>query len=781
MNTPLCPVPGVDLQCDWPIQRGECFTPDAFGSLASLHPTASALLSLEPQTEDKAQWVSVNTLTPSDTEELSPGSAKMTHNLASRASGLPPGLDRLLGQTSQTSLVGAPDGGFQARSHSPTDSDPVTPSPSRTTAKRPKTVAVFDVSARLDRQNEFYNLPYPFDGRIKAGTIDLSGFPISPLSPVASTLRTKADEHSGFPVNTAGYFRFSADLMPQDPDPIIAGQRRSPIWLLDIDPDSPDRGTLLPTVASTLDADAYVPDHVLAVAPAPGIILRPDTTYAYVVKRSLPDAKDRPLGVPSDFKQLRNGEIPEGTLGKKTYKLFKPFWKTLDSLNVSRRAIAAATVFTTGDVVADLSALSDQILDRYDLTLDNLTVDESTAQNSRFYRLNGTIDLPQFQTGTPPFDFLGGQFEFDGDGNLIEQRVEANVPIVLTLPKTPMPDGGYPLVVYYHGSNGLHTQVIDRGPILEPGGEPTPGLGPAYVLAQKGFATLGMALPMNPERLPNAGDRPYLNPLNLAAYPDTFQQGVLEQRLILEAIANLEIPSEIFGTLNVAQTLGSHSTYRIDPDSILAMGQSHGAQYATMVSAVEPKIGAVVPTGSGGFWSRLATESEAAPLFNLLLGTPQDLDFLHPAFTLLQTAWESADPIVYMPRLARRPLPGHPARSIYQPVGLNDPEFPEPIYDAVALATGLQQAGDVLWPGMQASLSLDGLDGILAYPVVRNLRSDNGRRYTGVVVQYEGDGITSSHNIFAQLDAVKIQYARFFQSFYNKGRAVVIDPNTQAE
>ncbi|MBF2077618.1 MAG: hypothetical protein IGR76_03650 [Synechococcales cyanobacterium T60_A2020_003] len=676
--------------------------------------------------------------------------------------------------------MGASDVGLQARSHSLTASERGTLSPSRTTAKRPKTVAFFDVSARLDRQDEFYDLPYPFDGRIKAGTIDLAGLPISPLSPAASTLRTKADEHSGFPVNTAGYFRFSADLMPQDPDQIIAGHRRSPIWLLDIDPDSPDRGTVLPTVASTLDADAYVPDHGLAVAPAPGIILRPDTTYAYVVKRSFQDAEDRPLGVSSDFQQLRDGEIPEGKLGKKTYKLFKPFWQTLDSLNVSRRAIAAATVFTTGDVVADLSVLSDQILDRYDLSIDNLQfAGDPDQEDARFYRLSGTVDLPQFQTGTPPFDLIGGQFEFDADGNLIEQRVEADVPIVLTLPKTPMPDGGYPLVVYYHGSNGLHTQVIDRGPILEPGGEPTPGLGPAYVLAQKGFATLGMALPMNPERLPNAGDSPYLNPLNLAAYPDTFQQGVLEQRLILEAIANLEIPSEIFGTLNVDQILGSHSTYRINSDSVLAMGQSHGAQYATMVSAVEPKIGAVVPTGSGGFWSRLATESEAAPLFNLLLGTSQNLNFLHPAFTLLQTAWESADPIVYMPRLARRPLPGHPARSIYQPVGLNDPEFPEPIYDAVALATGLQQAGDVLWPGMQASLSLDGLDGILAYPIVRNLRSENGRRYTGVVVQYEGDGITSSHNIFAQLDAVKIQYAHFFKSFYMKGKAVVIDPDPQ--
>jgi hypothetical protein len=74
---------------------------------------------------------------------------------------------------------------------------------------------------------------------------------------------------------------------------------------------------------------------------------------------------------------------------------------------------------------------------------------------------------------------------------------------------------------------------------------------------------------------------------------------------------------------------------------------------------------------------------------------------------------------------------------------------------------------------MQESLALQGLDGIVSYPVANNLVSENGTPYTGVVVQYEGDGIADPHGIFAQLDEVKEQYSEFFDSFQKTGIAVV--------
>ncbi|MFN7133152.1 MAG: hypothetical protein ACK4N5_13820, partial [Myxococcales bacterium] len=138
--------------------------------------------------------------------------------------------------------------------------------------------------------------------------------------------------------------------------------------------------------------------------------------------------------------------------------------------------------------------------------------------------------------------------------------------------------------------------------------------------------------------------------------------------------------------------------------------------------------------------------------------------------------WEPVEPLAYMPRLARAPLEGHPVRPLYEPVGKDDRYFPNELYDAVALAYGHQQAGEEVWPTMQPTLALDGLAGLLPYPVKQNRTSRGGAAYTGVVVQYAGDGILNSHAIYRQLDAVVHQYGCFFSTFLETGVAVVPAP-----
>ncbi|MEM9486398.1 MAG: hypothetical protein AAGA83_22200, partial [Cyanobacteria bacterium P01_F01_bin.116] len=194
-----------------------------------------------------------------------------------------------------------------------------------------------------------------------------------------------------------------------------------------------------------------------------------------------------------------------------------------------------------------------------------------------------------------------------------------------------------------------------------------------------------------------------------------------------------------------------------------------------MLGAIEPNIGVVIPTGSPGLWPLLIPETDLSEAAGLLLGTLQPLDPLYPGLQLLEAAWEVADPIVYAPYLAQRPLAGHPVRSVYKPVGEGDTEVPEVVFNAMALATGLQQAGPIIWPEMQETLALDGLDGIQTYPVANNLLSDDGRSYTGVVVQYQGDGIADPHTIFSQLDEGKFQYANFLRTWFEDDVAQVLN------
>ena len=280
--------------------------------------------------------------------------------------------------------------------------------------------------------------------------------------------------------------------------------------------------------------------------------------------------------------------------------------------------------------------------------------------------------------------------------------------------------------------------------------------------------------------MPGAGDYDYLNLANPKAFRDTFRQGVIEQRLYLDALLALEIPADVLLACEGAALPEGATAFRFAAEPVLAMGQSMGGMYTNIVGAVEPRIGAVVPTGAGGYWSHfilLSTQIDNLPtLLQRVLRTSEDLSHLHPALHLLQTAWEAAEPLVFMPRRGHDPLPGHPVRSDYEPVGRDDSYYPIGVYDAVVLAYGHPQAGDEVWPSMQERLALADLDGIVPYPVAQNLTSLTGERFTGVVVQYAGDGWSDPHEIFVYLEEVRYQYGCFFESFRATGVATVPAP-----
>ena len=643
------------------------------------------------------------------------------------------------------------------------------------------TEVVFDLTADLAAPGRFYDLPYPSDLRLSAaGTPELTGFPNPDAIPIVTGLLPAAEQRAGFPVMPVAYFKLSGPVAALDPETVIPADPSSPILLIDIDPASPERGRLIPTVAATPPADDYVPENLLAVAPHPGFVLHGRRRYAFVIRRSLKDAAGAPLGVDPTTAALLASQAPAGAQGAAARDLYAPLLEAIGGAGIAADTIAAATVFTTGDVVADLFELSTAVLAARSVEITGLALDpDGGADHERFCELHGTVRYPQFQKGTPPYD-TEGLFEIGADGLPVVQR-EEDAPVVVVIPRTPMPPGGYPLMVYFHGSGGRSDQVVEYGPSTEADGPPEPGKGPSHVLAAFGIATAGSALPVNPERLPGASETAYLNVDNLAAMRDTFRQGVIEQRLFLEVLRKLTISPDLVAACAGPSLPTGEASYRFAEDKLLAQGQSMGGMYTNMISAVEPRVLASVPTGAGGFWSYFILKTSLIPnvsgFLGLVLGTPQKLTFMHPALHLFETACEAADPVVYMPRLAARPLPGHPVRPVYDPAGKDDSYFPTVVYDAVALAYGHDQAGDVVWPTMQEALALDGRQGVLPYPVKQNRAAEgSGAPYTGAIVQYEGDGFYDPHAIYRQLDAVKYQYGCFFSTFLKNGVATLPAP-----
>ena len=628
----------------------------------------------------------------------------------------------------------------------------------------PAVVADFDLTADLSVSDNFWAMPYPSDLRLTPdGAPDLRGFPNNLEESILDGLKQVAMQRKGFPEMPSAYFHFDGALAPQDPSVVIAAQPASPILLVDVDPTSPERGKLFPVVAGTPAGDRYLLDDTLEIAPRIGVVLAPRRTYAFVVAKSLHDATGAPLGAPDAFVALESQTPPPADPQLAAWKVYQPLWPTLAQIGVDAANVAAATVFTTGDVVQDTADLSTKVIAQYQTTVTGLAVPTGGDQ-PRFCELTGSMSLPQFQQGTPPYDSQG-LFVLGGDGLPVKQRDEV-VPVAISIPKGEMPQGGWPLVLYFHGSGGVSTQIFDAEAELQ-----IPGKGPAYVLSPHGFAMAGSALPLNPERVPGASDLAYINFNNPAAFPYTFRQGVIEQRMFIDALANVAIDPSIVASCTGLSLPAGETAYHFQMTPLHVQGQSMGGMYANLVSAVEPRVKIVVPTGAGGYWSYMVLTTQAiqnAPNdLKLLLGSG-DLTFMHPALHLLETAWEPAEPFVYMPRLAKSPLPGSPVRPVYEPVGNGDEYFSTGVYDGAALAYGNREAGDAIWPTMQSNLATDGLDGIVPYPVATTSN--------GVVVQYDGDGVHNAHYIALTVDAVKYQYACFHESFQKTGTATVYAP-----
>ena len=660
-------------------------------------------------------------------------------------------------------------------------------------------MVAFDLSADFASEKAFFDFPYPSDLRLSAkGAPQGSSFPNPLGKPVIVGMRANVDDRLGFPVVPTAYFRFDRPLAARSLDTVIPGDAKQTILLVDVDEASPERGRFFPTVATVIPTDDYVPDNVLGVAARPGFLLHEKRRYAFVVLRALGDATGAPLDVPPAMATLAAGGAPQTTNGAQAQALYAPLWKTLQDAGVATKDVAAATVFTTGDVGADLAQMSTKIVDAYDAAISELRVDpDDGATHDRYCELVGKITYPQFQKGVPPFD-TEGRFELGDDGLPKKQRDET-VPITITLPKQAMPAGGYPLEVYLHGSGGLSTAVVDRGrwhPESDPTKCPegttdtwlgvkgcnTKGEGPAFVLAPHGIAAAGSALPVNPERVKGASAIEYLNFANLAAMRDTFRQGAIEQRLFIEALRTLKVTPEQVATCTGLSLPSGETAYHFRDDFIVAQGQSMGGMYTNILGAIEPRIHAVVPTGAGGYWGYFITLPDVlgyphvGGFIAAFAGTADDLVFMHPVLQLFETGAEVSDPMIYMPRLARRPFSGHPVRPIYEPVGKGDSYFPTALYDSVALAYGHEEAGDVIWPTMQDALKLAGLDGVISYPVSQDLTSEDGTKYTGAVMQYAGDGIYDPHALYTQLDAVQYQYGCFLETFFAKGVATIPAP-----
>lgn len=637
---------------------------------------------------------------------------------------------------------------------------------------------LFDTQGNWNKADTFFNFPWPSELRTTAeGRPNLTGFPNPKDNVLVSNLLKTAGDRPGFPVSPVGYFQFDEAIAKRTLKDVIKADPKASLLLIDVDPQSRERGQLFPLVASVMESGTYVPKHTLAVTPVPGVVVRANRLYAFVVMRSFNDAQGKPLGVPKALNQLKAGKAPDGAKGEALQSLYASLWETLQQKDINVADVAAATVFRTGDVVADLETLTQKLAAKHDLSIQDVTLAPEGDQPG-FCVLAGTIEQPQFQRGSPPYPDQG-LFEMDGQGIPKVQRT-IKVPVILSIPKKTMPKDGYPLMLFLHGSGGRSRDIVDRGRITKSKGPKTPGDGPARMLAMYGIAGAGSAMPINPERVPGAQSRAYLNVGNLSAYRDTFRQGTFETYFFISALLKLRIKPEVLAACKGPTLPSGNTEFRFSEKNLALMGQSMGSQYAAMIGAIDKRLKALIPSGAGGHWSYFIVNSGNdllnPQLLQTLLDSQEALSFVHPVLHMLHMSWDVADPLTCGARVAHDPLPGHSPRQIYLPMGQSDSFFPEDILDIMAIGYGVQQAGKEVWPETQKLLAWIGMEGIASYPIANNRKSlgKESKAFTGVTVQYAPDSVTGEgHYVTFQLDDARFQYACFLDTLFRTGTAVV--------
>jgi hypothetical protein len=172
------------------------------------------------------------------------------------------------------------------------------------------------LGAPTDLPRDFYAQPWPLATRLrKDGSLDLDGFPTpAGASFVRNNLQLLATSTRGFGTNGALFASFDGALdagsLPASPADSLA--QESAVFLLDIDPHSPDRATRTPILCAVKEASSeYHPAHFLACRPVPGFPLRPDTLYGLYFTDGLHAANGTKLVASQRWQDVLDGRDDE--------------------------------------------------------------------------------------------------------------------------------------------------------------------------------------------------------------------------------------------------------------------------------------------------------------------------------------------------------------------------------------------------------------------------------------------------------------------------------------
>jgi hypothetical protein len=607
---------------------------------------------------------------------------------------------------------------------------------------RPSTVHVHALLAPIDEAKDpFFSAPWPDDRRRASdGSVSTLHFPNpSGSAHFATALRLGDHLLKGWGLSSPVYLPFSGALDPAS-FPTDPKATDGAVFLLDIDPSSPERGLRHPAdfhfeAAPTL----FLPGNILAVRPVPGFPLRAKTTYAAVVTTDVRDANGLRIEVARELTALSTWPALRGEMERN---------------GLDPKRVAAATVFTTQPILDEIIVLRDYLLSASipDEPVPDLHLVTGRPASEPFWLFEGHYLAPHLQHGTLPYASEGGDFQYDANGQTVPDFQES-MRVAVVVPKGAPPPGGFPFSLYSHGTGGYFESIVtERNSV---------GLS----LAKKGVAGFGIDQVLAGPRAGTSGGScffqsveycftDYVNPI---AGRNNLRQAALDNVFLRRVAQHLTIPADVHPE-------GFAVTF--DQRRFGFVGHSQGGITGAIYTAIDPELWGSVLSGAGGLTTgsileRKIPDAKAlieGPFFLDIAGK-ESLDWYHPALALEQMLNEAVDPVSYAPYWLRSPQ-GR-AKNIYATSGLVDQYiWPDTAEFMIAAARIPRYA-----PVARASLILDltGLPAVVA-PVTGNVAGA-----TAVFRQFERDGHFA---IFDDPIAYK-QWPEFMRSMLVDGVATV--------
>ena len=298
-----------------------------------------------------------------------------------------------------------------------------------------------------------------------------------------------------------------------------------------------------------------------------------------------------------------------------------------------RADIAIATCFTTQRATDELRRV------RAYLDSAEMPTLESVTEPALFKRFHGTYLAPNFQAGEKPYAEEGGAIEFDAAGEPIVQSTEELRFFMMIPPDLEMPEGGWPVVLYAHGTGGDYDSCK----------------GVSDELLPLGYALLCIDQPLHGNRGPE-GEEPLddselviysFNFLNAGSGRAAFRQAAIDSMLLARMVAAGRFD------LSADETAMGEPVV-LDGSRISFFGHSHGGLSGALVLGVDPIFEAALLSGAGGLLINTILlrkdPVDVKALMQTALGIKAaKLDSFHPAMSLVQMMVDCTDPVNYAP------------------------------------------------------------------------------------------------------------------------------------